>query len=512
MRRAAHILIVALLLSTLAGAATSINPGELLGHIKFLASDEMKGRASGSPELERAADYIAAQFKAAGLQPGGANNDWFQPFELLAGVDIGDGNTLVVNGGSRMIPLVLGTSYYPLSSPANDNPAQPSALLDDVPLVFAGYGLTVPGLSYDDYAGVDVSGKAVLILSHEPQENDRYSRLNGNQPIPESSLYAKATAAKNRGARVLIVISDVHHQIDQANYAVFTRDPDVEDLGIPVLRARRDRLLPLVLTWGLDRIAAEIDTDLRPRSRLLPNATVDYREFLAKRRRTVRNVIGILPGSDAARAGEAIVFGAHYDHVGIGGRFSSNPDRTGEIHNGADDNASGTASIIEIAKAAAAERSRFPRTLVFVAFAGEERGLLGSAHYAANPVVPLTSTWAMLNLDMMGRSRGSVDVSGLDTSPTLQADFTAAAKTVAGLQVRYEGPGAGRSDDFNFLERRVPAINFFTGFHRDYHRPTDDWPLIDADGTARVATVALEFAARIAQRGDKPEFVTPPRR
>jgi hypothetical protein len=112
----------------------------------------------------------------------------------------------------------------------------------------------------------------------------------------------------------------------------------------------------------------------------------------------------------------------------------------------------------------------------------------------------------------MGRSRGSVDVSGLDTSPTLQADFTAAAKTVAGLQVRYEGPGAGRSDDFNFLERRVPAINFFTGFHRDYHRPTDDWPLIDADGTARVATVALEFAARIAQRGDKPEFVTPPRR
>ena len=512
MRRILSALSLAVLLSTLTAAATpAISPDELLGHIKFLASDELKGRGDGSPELERAADYIAQQFKAAGLSPGLPDGGWFQPFELQAGLDVGAMNSLVVKSGSRSIALPLGM-YYPVAAPANDLPSEPSTRLSGVPLVFAGYGLTAPGLSYDDYAGLDVNGKAVLIFSHEPQENDRYSRLNGNQFIPESTLYAKANAAKSRGAKLLIVISDPVHQIDQADYAVFSKDPDAEDLGIPVLRARRDRLMPLILGWGLDRIASQIDTDLSPRSRVLTGATVDYVEFLSKRRRTVRNVVGILPGSDPARRDEAVVIGAHYDHVGIGGRFSASPEKTGEIHNGADDNASGTASIIEIAKAAAADPSRFPRTLVFIAFAGEERGLLGSAYYANNPLFPVAKTWAMLNLDMMGRSRGAVDVSGLDVSPSLLADFNTAARAVSGLEVRFEGPGAGRSDDSSFIDRRIPAINFFTGFHRDYHRPTDDWPLIDAPGTARVATVALEFAARVAQRSDKPEFVTPPRR
>jgi Zn-dependent M28 family amino/carboxypeptidase len=178
---------------------------------------------------------------------------------------------------------------------------------------------------------------------------------------------------------------------------------------------------------------------------------------------------------------------------------------TGQIHNGADDNASGTASVIEIARAAAAERARFPRSLVFVTFAGEERGLLGSAHYVSNSALPIGETIAMLNLDMVGRGAGKVNVSGLDMAPSLEPDLEAVAKNV-GIQVRHEGPGAGRSDDSSFLERRIPAINFFTGFHSDYHRPSDDWDKIDAAGTARVATLALEFAARIAERADRPEF------
>jgi Zn-dependent M28 family amino/carboxypeptidase len=174
------------------------------------------------------------------------------------------------------------------------------------------------------------------------------------------------------------------------------------------------------------------------------------------------------------------------------------PDQAGEIHNGADDNASGTASIIEIARAAAADRSRFPRTLIFVAFAGEERGLLGSERYVAAPPIAIANTVAMLNLDMVGRSRGSVDVSGLD-KPDVKTDLFSAAQNVGMLDIKQEGPGAGRSDDSSFLDRKVPAVNFFTGFHPDYHRPTDDWDKIDKAGTARVATLALEFAARLAQ-------------
>jgi hypothetical protein len=495
----------------LAAATPPIVPATLLDHIKFLSSDEMKGRASGSPELERAADYIAAEFKGAGLRPG-VDGGWFQPFQIEVGLRVGEGNSLSLKSGPRSAQLTLGDDYYPLGLAAGASLEQPSALLENVPLVFAGYGLSMPGLRYDDYEGVDVSGKAVIILSHEPQEMDRTSRINGNQPVPESSLYAKAAAARNRGARLLIVVADPRHQIDQANYKMFAIAPDADDVPLPVLRVKRDKLAAMINAWGLDALAADIDRDLRPRSRELPGVTVNYREVIARDQRTVRNVIGVLPGSDASRSREAIVIGAHYDHVGLGGRYSVSPERTGEIHNGADDNASGTASVIEIAKAAAADPSRFPRTLIFITFAGEERGLLGSAYYANNPVVPIGDTVAMLNLDMVGRSRGDVDITGLELAPSLRPAFREALARVDGIRMREDGPGAGRSDDSSFIDRGIPAFNFFTGFHRDYHRPSDDWPEIDAPGTARVATLALEFAERIAARTERPEFVTPRRR
>ena len=485
-----------------AAATPPIEPGKLLGHIKFLASDDLQGRGNGSDGLERAADYIAAQFKAAGLRPA-VDNGWFQPFELSAGLAVGTGNALAFEAGGRSVRLSLGESYYPLAA----TPSESAVVLDDVPIVFAGYGISAPTLNYDDYAGFDVSGKAVLIFSHEPQENRGDSRLNGARPLRETTLYNKAQAARTRGAQALIVVSDPSHRTDEANYRTFTIEADAEDHGIPVLRVRRDAMAPLLRDLDLDRLAAAIDIDLIPRSRVLTGATLDYAQRLATKRRTVRNVVALLPGAADNKHDQALVLGGHYDHVGLGGRLSSSPERTGEIHNGADDNASGVAALIEVARAAAADRSRFPRSLVFVAFAGEERGLLGSAHYADHPVIPLADTVAMLNLDMIGRSRGRLEVGGLNTAGSLREDLEAAART-AGIDVRPGGPGAGRSDDSNFVDRRVPSLHFFTGFHDDYHRPSDDWDRIDAAGTARVATLALELAARIAARDDRPQFTT----
>ncbi|MBI4265655.1 MAG: M20/M25/M40 family metallo-hydrolase [Acidobacteria bacterium] len=508
MRRLSHVAVLSLLLAGLAVAATPpIAADALLGHIKVLAADELRGRANGSEGLERAGDYIAAQFKAAGLRPGGRDDGWFQPFELIAGLDVGRGNALAVRAHGRDVRLSLGTSYYPLSVAPSDSPDRPSVDLKDVPLVFAGYGISAPSARYDDYAGLDVAGKAVLIFSHEPQENRRDSRLNGAQPLRETTLYAKAQAARTRGARALLVVSDPTHRIDQADYALFTIEADADDHGIPVLRVARAQMQPLLQAWDLDGVAAEIDRDLVPRSRALTGATIEYTEVLSLKRRTVRNVVGILPGSDASRAGEAVVLGAHYDHVGLGGRYSSSPEQTGEIHNGADDNASGVAALIEIARAGAADPSRFPRSLVFVAFAGEERGLFGSAHYAANPAMSIANTVAMINLDMVGRSNGRVEVAGLNEAPSLAADVDAAAKAAGGIEVRRGGPGAGRSDDSSFVDKNVPSLHLFTGFHDDYHRPSDDWSRIDAPGTARVATLALELAARIAARADRPRFL-----
>jgi hypothetical protein len=495
-----RLLAAVLLAGGVAAAATpAIDAERLLDHIKFLASDELKGRADGSPELERAADYIAQQFKDIGLSPGGDDGTWFEPFELVAGLSVGRNNALVLSDKSRSVRLALGASYYPLSTVPSESPSTPSEQLAKLPLVFAGYGLSAPQVNYDDYAGLDVGGKAVIVFSHEPQEADANSPLNGNRPMPETTLYRKAETAHNRGARLLIVVGDPTHQADQGLYSQFSVMPDAEEAGMPVLRVRRSEVQPLLDDFALDAAALQIDKDLRPRSRLLKDAAVDYTEFLAHDRRTVRNVVAVMPGSDPASARQAIVIGAHYDHVGLGGRLSMAPERAGEIHNGADDNASGTASIIEIARAAMADRSRFPRTVVFVAFAGEERGLLGSEHYVSGkPPVSVANTVAMLNLDMVGRSRGAVDVSGLD-APAVKADLMSAAQVIAMLNIKQEGPGAGRSDDSSFIDRKIPAVNFFTGFHPDYHRPTDDWDKIDKAGTARVATLALEFAARLAQ-------------
>ncbi len=511
MRRFTFVLGLLVAVTAAEALAPDFEPDRLITHIRFLSSDEMKGRDNGSPELERAADYIAAQFKEAGLQPGGDSTSWFQPFQLQAGLIVGKDNRLTIGHEGRRVSLTLGTSYYPLAAPLNDAPEEPSASLENVPLVFAGYGLAVPSIGYDDYAKVDVANKAVLIFSHEPQERDPNSRLNGTRAMPQTTLETKAAVARSHGARALFVVSDPTHQVDEAPYSLFKADPDTESLSIPVIRIRRDEMKPLIDAWGLDALAKEIDRDLQPRSRPLPGATVTYVEFLSRNRRIVRNVVGVLAGADPQKSQEAIVIGAHYDHVGLGGRLSVTPE-VKEIHNGADDNASGTAAIIEMAKAAVAQRARFPRTLVFVAFAGEERGLLGSAHYTTTPPVPMASTVGMLNLDMVGRANGSVDISGLELSPSMEADLRAAADASGDrLRIRREGPGAGRSDDSSFIAQRVPAINFFTGFHTDYHRPGDDWDKIDTRGVGNVAQLALELAARLAGRADRPEFV-PPRR
>ena len=226
---------------------------------------------------------------------------------------------------------------------------------------------------------------------------------------------------------MLLIVSDPAHMVDGANFKSFEILPDADSLGLPVLRVGREALGPLLLAWGIDQAARFIDDDLQPRSRPLGRATLDYREFLTRTRKTIRNVVGVLPAGIGPRPQEGIVIGAHYDHVGLGGRFSATPERTGEIHNGADDNASGTASIIAMARAAAADRGRFARTLVFVAFAGEERGLLGSTHYTTAPTIPLGNTVAMINLDMVGRFRGTVDIAGLDSAPDLTEAVEAAA-------------------------------------------------------------------------------------
>jgi hypothetical protein len=258
----------------------------------------------------------------------------------------------------------------------------------------------------------------------------------------------------------------------------------------------------------LDTISDDIDRDFSPKSRELGDVTLHAVDRTVKVRRPVRNVIGLLKGSDPALQGETVIVGAHYDHLGRSGRFSMSQNSAGQIHHGADDNASGTSGVIEMAKAAVEARQDFKRSVIFMAFAGEEHGLLGSSYYVNHPTSPLDKTIAMVNLDMIGRAGGRIMVDGLGSAPSIEDDLKAAEKvSPLNLRAMRGGPGAGASDDATFLLRRIPAVNFFSGFHSDYHRPSDTWDKIDARGGAAVADLALALTRQLSNRVERPDFV-----
>ncbi|MGE0460376.1 MAG: M20/M25/M40 family metallo-hydrolase [Vicinamibacterales bacterium] len=499
-----RVLPLVLLWAAALGAQAPARPtaSTYLSHVRYLSSDQFNGRGNGTPDLERAADYIAAQFRAAGLAGGAGPESFDQAFDTEVQIEPPSTAALLLDAGGTTHTFGLGVDYYPLST-LDRLPGAPPPTFDDVPLVFAGYGISAPGLGYDDYAGIDVRGAAVLVLTHEPQENDERSIFDGRNLTPSASISEKAREARERGARLLLVVEDPSHVDDRAMRGVWWADPQRDTMGIPVLRVARERLARAVPALDLDAAAYAIDRTLAPASRRLDGLTLDYVEHRAQFTARVRNVVGVLRGADPSLAHEAVVVGAHYDHVGTGGEFSQAPEATGDIHNGADDNASGTAALIEMARVAGATRERFRRTVVFVAFAGEELGLRGSRHYVQHPAVPLDRTVAMVNLDMVGRARGRVLVGAFGWREGFPAFFRRMRSwTRLRLEDFLRGGGyqADQSDGAPFAARGVPAIAFFTGFHADYHRPSDDWGRIDAQGGAEVARLALRVVEELARQ------------
>ncbi len=488
------------------GDATRIDPRAYIQHVKFLASDELEGRGDGAPGLEKAAEYIEESFRTSGLEPAGDNGTFFQTFQIITGISLEPGNTLSLKIGGSSVAFEIGRDYRLMSTSSVQ--AGPATF----PLVFAGYGITAPAQHYDDYAGIDASGKAVLIFTHEPQENDPRSAFEGQTNTAHSTILRKVEAARSHGASAILLIDDLNHRVQPEQNRRWMRDPQAEEYGLPVFFVSRDRVQQALGTsLNLAAAAREIDRDFSSKSRVFSDASVTEVDRTEKVHRPVRNVVAKLSGSDAALRSEVVVMGAHYDHLGRSARFSMAADSAGQIHHGADDNASGTAAILEMAKAAAASRSDFRRSMIFITFAGEELGLLGSSYYASHPSVPLEQTVAMINLDMVGRAGGRILVDGFANAPSIEDNLKAAqaSQTGAGIKMAalHGSAGAGASDDATFIGRKIPAINFFSGFHADYHRPSDTWEKIDAAGGAAVADLALALGRQIANRPTRPEFV-----
>jgi len=447
--------LLALLLTT--AAAAPPRAADLRAHVLALTAPEMEGRASGSAGGERAARYIAAALARMGLRPGGDAGTFFQ--ELVVG------ETPSVGAGSRLAPAGPGMGALPVGQAWTPHGGSASGQAS-AELVY---------VSHDDYASVDVRGRIALALAGAPEGAARPSRLE------------KLIAARRAGARALLIVEDPLPAVTATAAPVSLLSGSITRAGVTALLAGAGRSLD-DLRRGAGASAA-VATGVR----------VDLHVELAREQLRAANVIGVLPGADPALADEAVVIGAHYDHLGRDGQT---------VYHGADDNASGTAVVLGLAEHFAAQRP--PRTLVFILFAGEEIGLLGSAHHVRQPsAVPVERMAAMLNFDMVGRLGGRrLFVGGVDTGAGFRALVEAAGRDV-GLDLDLRGAGSGASDHARFHAAGVPVLFLHSGQHADYHRPSDTADKLDIAGMTRIADLGARVATRIAE-GPRPVFAQGP--
>lgn len=470
-----------------AQTVSDLSAARYLNHVSHLASDEMKGRGSGSPELEQAAEYIAQQFRAWGLRPAGEKNTYFQSFELTTGARLGEKNELRLNGAN----LKINDDFVPISF---SNTAE-----FEGPVVFAGYGITAPEMHYDDYRGVDSNGKVVIVFRHEPQELDAKSPFAGTNFTTHASFINKAINARQHGAKGIVFITDPNnHENEEVGSA--TRQLENDDMGIPSIHARRDPILKLFSAAGKDLAAIQkkIDADLESQSFELPGIRARIATEVIRTRKTVRNVLAAIPGSDPVLKNEWVVVGAHYDHLGLGERDSLAPSQKGQVHHGADDNASGTSGVLELARLAARNKPAWKRSALFMTFAGEELGLLGSSHFVNYPTVPLNNINGMINMDMIGRlNNDRLFVGGVGTSPGYKSWLEDSNKPV-GLTLDYSDSGYGASDHTSFNSKKIPVLFFFSGLHTDYHKPSDTSDKINANGAVKVLSLVYGMLDKMA--------------
>lgn len=483
-----------------AAARAGASAAELLDIVKTLAAPEMEGRATGSPGMERAARFIAGEFARAGLEPRGDAGSYFQAFDVVTGIRLGDGNRLRLIGRDASQEYAVEQDFMPFSF-SDSGTGQGEVL-------FAGYGITAPELSYDDYAGMDAAGKIVLVLSGEPRERDPESPFRRPDAYRYTEVRYKVLNAREHGARgVILVTNPMAHEGEPERLFAIRGTISSSQSGILAVNALR-RVADAILTGtgrSLRELQLAIDRDLRPQSFPVAGQRAEVEVRLIHEHGQAWNVIGLLRGSDPALASQAVVVGAHYDHLGHGGETSLAPARFGEVHPGADDNASGVAGVIGLARMfAAAGGAR--RSIVFVAFAGEEMGLLGSAQYVRAPASPLDRTVAMLNLDMIGRLRGDkLYVFGVDTGKEFRQALAAADRGLD-LELQFRGDGYGPSDHTPFYAKDRPVLFFFSGPHEDYHRPSDTPDKINAPGMARVVRLVAGVLARLADGDRAPTF------
>ena len=481
------------------GGAAAITPALARTYVFSLAADSTLGRDTPSPGLDAAARYIAGEFKASGLLP--VSGSYLHDVGL-GKVSLGSDNQLKVTRDGVDRSYTIKTQFTPFDMTSNSVAAGG--------IVFAGYGITAPEFGYDDYAGLDVKGKIVFVLRHEPGEQDETSKFKGAEATEYSNVSEKVRIAIDHGAAAVLVATDPlnHGLLTPRGFPWPSLSRLIPDDALPVTIVGDDTTkIPVVhvgeeviaqLFGSVDELRSlqrSIDETLLPRSFEISGSTAWVKTSTSVKAVPANNVLGFLEGRDPILKSQIVVVGAHYDHVGFTHPQGAQPD---SIFNGADDNASGTSAMMAAARAFGTSRERPRRSLLFIAFAGEEKGLLGSRAYTLNPALPLDKTVAMINLDMVGRnSVDSLFIVGAVDCPEL-AEITRQENSSVGFTFDYDNSVTGRSDHASFVRKGVPAIAYFSGFHPDYHKVADNPELIEIAKVARVAQLAFRTAWHIA--------------
>ena len=485
------------------GDSSAITADDLRAEVGWLADDAREGRMTGTPGAAAAAEWLAGYFETVGLKPLGKR--FAEPFEFDAGVRaIANTNTLTVGSAKGPRSLVFDHEFRPITF-SDSGKAEGE-------VIFAGYGLSVPegnGGRYNSYDGVDVKDKIVLLLRYVPEGVDPARRAQLNR---YAGLRYKAMMARERGAKAVLVVSGPNSP-QAGELLPLTGDGALAGSGVLAVSISGETADALLEPGGkkLKDLQTALDTE-NPHAEsgfVLPKVRVKLSVGVEHIKKQDRNVVAMLPVEGGT---ETIVVGAHYDHLGLGNANSSmaRSGEEGQIHHGADDNASGTAFVMELAADLAAEQKAHPeefkRNIVFALWSGEEIGLVGSAAFAEKPPIDLRSVAAYINADMVGRLRDNkLTVQGVGSSK-MWRKLLEKRNVAAGFNLVLQDDPYLPTDTTSIYPKRIPVLNFFTGAHEDYHRPTDTADKIDYDGLARITTFAKNIILDLAGAPERPDF------
>ncbi|HEX4019848.1 MAG TPA: M28 family peptidase [Acidobacteriaceae bacterium] len=499
-------------------AAALIQPADLKADLYFLASDDLGGRDSTSLEDHIATDYIAAEFMRLGLKPVGDAGTYFQKMNIITGDLDRQHTTLTAKVGGVDHHYTISQDFWWAHQSLHPMTACG-------PIVFAGYGINAPEFGYNDFSGINLKGKIALVLGREPQANDPRSKFMGTFDTYHAFQREKIEELRKQGVAGLLIVQD---RVPRGTKPIPASSPRAsggpsyalagEMWDIPVFTIRRDvadqLLKPAEKT--VDALQAEIDRTTHPDSLDIPNSSACMsKAFTNLQTRQGRNVVGLLEGSDPKLKAQTIIVSAHHDHMGV---------RNGHIYHGADDDGSGIVGVMEIAKALVKGNIRPKRSVLFIAYDGEERVYLGSYYYVTHPIVPLDHTVANLNMDMIGRNENDpnwpmpadgnvnmVNVLGTRYNPVLRQIIDQENRQ-EGLKLDYKmdvvDPDSlwSRSDQFWFAALHIPQVEFQTGLHPDYHTDNDTWNRINYPKLTKIIRLVFLSTADLADSDKKIPF------